>query len=389
MELRRIIKIWILAIMIVAAFSCMITAFADDSESVNGFWVLSDECPEEYYEYIIEHFDGFIYAIEPGDYTCRDNYSLGSPFNIGADKSTFYFPVLNNGEIKYLIWVYPDVYNNSLAGAISKEMVKGLKEIQYRTSITEPLYITSSGNKLLGFLGRSEPIELLDLYGATEKQESFTNTTNDYCGEKLTVNILSDILPVPSHITGEMIDAYYVEQDIINSTRELPTYYYLDTEITEHQTSLPWCAAYATAMIVRYRLNDSTTALNVMQHFYSNPGPGNTIGEYAVCQYGAYRGLNPVYTAFTMLKPVLQHQIALLQPVYLRMSVASGGYHAIVLRGYSQSGSYLSVWNPWDASSYTGFYYGLTYQPIGHTSAYAMTYVETVYNWMTYPEYPE
>ena len=104
MELRRIIKIWILAIMIVAAFSCMITAFADDSESVNGFWVLSDECPEEYYEYIIEHFDGFIYAIEPGDYTCRDNYSLGSPFNIGADKSTFYFPVLNNGEIKYLIW---------------------------------------------------------------------------------------------------------------------------------------------------------------------------------------------------------------------------------------------------------------------------------------------
>ena len=155
----------------------------------------------------------------------------------------------------------------------------------------------------------------------------------------------------------------------------------LSVSITEtQQNGYNWCAAYVTALIVRYKTGSPISAYNVMNYHYTNPQPSYSLGMNGVAEYGYYWGLDPIVYYGTLTKGSLVGQIVDDMPVYLGMDdTSSSASHAIALVGYSSYGDYMQIWNPW--YTFKEWYtFGSTYTPINHTS-YHYVYSATIFNW--------
>jgi len=133
----------------------------------------------------------------------------------------------------------------------------------------------------------------------------------------------------------------------------------LNVRIIESQTLSPWCAAYASAMIIRYLHNNhaAPTAFSLVRS--ANPGQPNHVLESLsfpdndVRNAFTSRGwsFSQQNRAFSLSE--VQSQIRRGNPIYISThnTAPRGGRHAFVLRGYitlSNSAALYSMWNPWE-----------------------------------------
>lgn len=374
MKTSRLKKICSVILVLALLIASMVPVYADSTSSL---LVLSDECPEGYYNYVSKEIKGILTvldSVKPDDW-----FSVGTPFNWGECGDIFYFPILKNGELVYLYRVYPEI-DGSFSGILSEYFVAEMSRFINATSKEKPLFINCEGTQISAYLGYSDKINLTSVPEAiAEKGKPIKEM--DLSSKKV-VDILSESFPAENRIFGK--DIINSKNSSINHPKSIPSSKSLSVSITETQGSNNWCAAYVTALIVRFKKGYNVTAFNVMNYHYSNPQPSDSLGMYGVAEYGQYWGMNPAVYHNTLSKAALVWQIANDMPVYFGMdNTSTSGSHAIALVGYSSSGDYMQIWNPW--YTFKEWYtFGSTYTPTNNTS-YHYVYSATIYNWQEDP----
>lgn len=135
----------------------------------------------------------------------------------------------------------------------------------------------------------------------------------------------------------------------------------ISLKIREIQRGKPWCAAYASSVIINTKNgNTNTTALSIMRHFYPEGNIshldnfGLTISQ--VNRYGRYRGFKTNVSGTLSMNQV-RGQISNYSPIFIKGDRYSGkkvvGSHAFVISGYDLGGNKIYAWNPW--GSYVWF----------------------------------
>lgn len=351
-----------------------------------GLYIISKKCSQGYIAYAENKIHDFICGSDLEEQYKDKKIYLGTPFSfINENADIFYFPIICNEEIIYMLRVFP-VGDDRYEGILGKTFVDDLNEIKKYASNKTPMAISMESNMVVAYVGKerkvlieyptyfcdnSKPVTDSYLIKIINKREYEYDTVNIY--EKST------------QIT-------FVEEDFRlqyeSNDRGIltPNYKYLSTPIIETQGNDSWCTAYSTAWIIRYiftALSDNTSAYDVMCSQYTNPTSSDSLYDTDAVTYGYMRGLNPVHVSYTLSDTTLINQIVALRPVFLNMqrfdNSGNDYYHAIVLRGYSSTYSTWSVWNPW-YSYYDTFSMGGNYVPAGATTI-TYYYYHTVYNW--------
>ena len=98
MKTSRLKKICSVILVLALLIASMVPVYADSTSSI---LVLSDECPEGYYNYVSKEIKGILTvldSVKPDDW-----FSVGTPFNWGECGDIFYFPILKNGEPQKMV----------------------------------------------------------------------------------------------------------------------------------------------------------------------------------------------------------------------------------------------------------------------------------------------
>lgn len=382
--MKKLLYLVLSLIMLAGTFLTPFTAYAVESSEETALYVVTKKCPDGYIEYANSNIQDFILSVDPLELQTSKNISIGTPFSFAnPDSDVFYFPIIMNGEIIYMLRVFQKE-SGEYDGVLGKSYVSDLNEALKKTSNNQPLVLMMEGDSVVTYIGEDRSVIF-----------EYPDGTID-CRSNVPVADFSKVF-YSKNAEYEVVDAIKknnridmsVFEDLFASRNELresgtPSYKYLSTTITETQGSNSWCAAYATAWIIRYVKgnNDNTAALDVMNYHFSNPTSSDSIGEAEVVEYANYRSIYPTHIKSTLSNSSLIAQIVASKPVYLRMYRTVGSekkYHAIVLRGYSNNTSKWSVWNPW-YNYYDSFSMGGTYIPAEHQSR-EYTYCHTIYNW--------
>lgn len=370
--------------MIFAIALTPLNAYAVEASEENALYVVTKKCPDAYINYANSNIRDFILSIDPSELPAVEKISVGTPFSFAnPDSDVFYFPIIINGEIIYMLRVF-QTKSGEYDGVLGKSFVADLNKILKCTSKNQPLVLMMEGDSVVTYIGKERNVIFEYPKGSID---CVTNVqVADFKKVLYSKNEEYEVVDAIKEI-GRMDIS--MAEDLFTSNNALresgtPPYKYLSTNITETQGSNSWCAAYATAWIIRYVKgnNDNTTAQNVMNYHFSNPTFSDSIGEAKVVQYANYRSIYPTHITSTLSNSSLIAQIVASKPVYLRMYRTVGSekkYHAVVLRGYSNNTSKWSVWNPW-YDYYDSFSMGGTYIPAEHQSR-EYTYYHTIYNW--------
>lgn len=314
---------------------------------------------------------------------------LGSPFCFfNSDSDIFYFPVLRGNKIVYLLRVYP-LSSGGYSCVLSEMLTQELEELAWRTSETQPLKLVMEQNVIAAYIGSERyvlfayPKEGLFYSAADDPQDEFSSYTNTRAVNiKATLGELSFTIPVESLL---QLRAHSIADELEESTVKAK---YLSTTITETQDTLPWCAAYATAMIVRYLIGNGDNTRDIMSYYYGFPNETHSLSWDDLSFYARFRGISVTLFNDTISNSKLMTEIDSNRPVYLSMvqsAINEDGeveklYHAVVLRGYDSAARVWSIWNPW-YNFYDSFDMDGTYVPAMHKTV-EYTYARTIYEWI-------
>ena len=356
----------------------------DADSSTSGLYISTQSCPDGYVEYANANIQRYLLSVNPAELPSEGVITVGNPFcfsNAGSD--IFYFPVICNDEIIYMLRVFPKEAGG-YGGVLGKSFVSELNALAETTSYSTPLSMMMEQDSVVAYVGS----EKYTIY--TYPDRSMDDGNNDISPTSIAAYQVVDVKEENSSI-----DCTVNVESLLSSTfstspmqtmdsRFIPTGKFLATSITETQGSESWCAAYATAMIIRCinGKSDSTSAYDVMEYHFSDPSSSDSIGEAEVVQYANSRSIYPTHITSTLSDTSLINEIVNSRPVYLRMYRVSGSdkiYHAVVLRGYDSGTRTWSIWNPW-YDFYDYFDMGGTYVPAEH-SYREYIYCHTIYNW--------
>lgn len=390
--MKKLLSIVLSLVMIAGMFSFSTPAYAldVDKSSATDLYIATKSCPNEYIEYAKANIQDFIMSVDPSTLPDGKMISVGSPFCFAnSDSDIFYFPVLFDNEITYMLRVFPKSAGG-YGGVLGKSFVKELNSLASKTTPSAPLFIMMEGDCVVSYISGKRYVILEYPDGSVNcdtamSVQSLAKSLSEKDSQFEIVNAFAKDASVNYAKSVNLIKSLFLaSSETATRDSNIPAYKYLSTSITETQGGESWCAAYATAMIVRFVKgnNDDTEAVDVMNYHFDNPSASDAIGEAEVVEYANSRSLRPTHVKYTLSDSSLMSEVASESPVYLRMYRVSGTdkiYHAVVLRGYSTYTDKWSIWNPW-YDEYDSFDMGGTYVPAEHSSR-EYTYCHTIYNW--------
>lgn len=345
------------------------TAFAAE-DSNKGFYIMSEECPDEAIVYAQNNLYLYIHDLPAQDERYADmdvsKIVLGTPFTIQKEnpdgKDIFYFPVMYESAIKFTIRVYKDA-DGSYTGIFSEYLASELEDVSDIASVSDPLILSmNNGNVMITVAGNTS-IFIASPIGneVLEKPVSYSNSN-------------SSIVNVKEAITYEVVPI-----DNIRATNSK----YLSLDLAENQESQQWCSAFAGSAIIRYRTSNKVYAKDIMSYYYPNSSnlANETITHDQLISYAKLKGCSPTKTSSTLEQSTIVSQIDNSKPVYLSCD-GTGSYkkanHALVLRGYDISAGMYSVWNPW-YKSYDKMPISTKEYTVDESSSFK--WVSTIYGW--------
>lgn len=143
------------------------------------------------------------------------------------------------------------------------------------------------------------------------------------------------------------------------TARTTPSYKFLQIGWDETQGDLPWCMAYVTASIMRYKTGDninSISARSVMEWAYPDLSTSKleqtALSTSKAGDYANTHNVNPTYTSSRRTYSQVASDIKADNPLAFICDDEMTGKkksHAFVCRGYDDNGgnSFYSIWNPW------------------------------------------
>lgn len=322
----------------------LITVPTKASESNTLF--IHSEVSSEYDTYAYQNLDKYIQSISSTEGIDVSMASLGQGFRIYNteinNSPLYYYPISIVDEITFIFKVYRDV-DNALTGSITRNEANEINELKNITSENAPATFIASNDNIVA---------------RVEKKETIISTT-----------------PISGEIEIESINKWenVASSDPIfnalmpQSFARTRTYFKqinLKIDYQEKQGSLPWCAAYATANILRFiKGNPSIYASTIMNHF--GLGSSSSLSHARIKEYAQYQGVSASnYITGKPSQLTVESYLTTRRPIYASMQVGNSG-HALVVHGCSVNS--LTVRNPWYQYSETYNYDTNTYVTGGST----------------------
>lgn len=340
---RKILVLVLSAIMTLGIGS---TVFASEGEnntintnssmSQNELHLSTSVVPEAVIDYAINNVYNYLIARSDVDTLDLNSISMGSPFTMTKENSTddnlYYFPIFLNDTIAYTFRVYMSE-NSEYVGILSPYMAKELNSYINRTDIMNPLSIYIDNGFIMAV--QSGLVEIL------EEDHLNREPINIVPANTLQANTVIDILePI---------------QFVITPTTRASASHNLTLDMKEKQGSKPWCAAYASSSILRYKgAGSSVTAEAMMKATFPNSSnlDNESISRSQIVTYAKGKGYkNTTESSSTLTNTAVVSEIYTNStPIYAGCA-GKGDYvkqrHALVICGYNNTSSTYTVWNPW------------------------------------------
>jgi len=323
----------------------------DHNVSTHGLVVYSQEISFGAWEYAIENFDRFLQAsIINEAFSVGNETSLGTPIALpGGSVQAYYFPIISDDVIVGTFRIFVDdgqsegrsytVYTGIMSSYLSSDL-NGLLRRRGASSSAVLLYY-DNGNLMVQIDGMVEVLT----YDPLGLQPTWDEPVVGRA-ELTAVPIMEITINSESH-----------EYQMI---MPLSSILLLDVRIIETQGQVPWCAAFATSMMIRFIGNtpNQPTAITLMREAYAgisgvSDAVLRTLSFTNAHMRDAFtsRGWRFVEVSRVLALPEAQLQLRRGNPVYMgtQYTGKSGGRHAFVLRGYISGGPTVlySIWNPW------------------------------------------
>ncbi len=334
---KRIIAL-ILSVIMTINFG--IIAFAEDTDDVSkGIYLLSEEVPTA----AINHVQSSLKKLL-GDYLAVSEVTVSEPFKLfRAQNNLYYFVVYADGKMvgTYRVFETEDGYS----GVFSEDtqILNGLMQLSNFTTANNPAKIVSGDHHDMYAVVNNDVYTIVeDPFGNSTDAQTLLTQPASYAA-----NYIVDI--------SNTIDVDFSNQ----SVRTTPAQAYIQLDLLETQTNLPWCLAYCTASILRYKTGHALAAINVnilMRFAY----PGKSDSELATLDfpidsaiaYANRYGIYPKYVTHRRAYSAVASDIFAGDPVmfiFNNFDPEKPSRHAMVCRGYydNNGDSYYSVWNPW------------------------------------------
>ena len=291
--MKNLLKKFLTFILILStlSFSCsnVIAATTDLSENSSGFYIASSDVPNNYIQFVTAILPTMLNnriindnSLDPQVSTSLNDYYVGTPFQMKKEDNSvmeaYYFPIICDNNIIYIFMSYPST--NPRTG--SYEALYGCTG--YLTNA-----LASELNILKTEISTSEesPIEiqrnLEDVnYKINGKNEQLVNSVSgkeSISDKEVTTETVNDIAQLPSLRTRNIekptniMEPVLALSDIINSgasTRAPGWNFFNGIDISETQSTLPWCGAYCATAIIRSQTNHRVYAGNLMAVCYPN-----------------------------------------------------------------------------------------------------------------------
>lgn len=350
-----------------------IIAFAEDTEDVSkGTYLLSEEVPVA----AINHVQSSLRKLL-GDILAVSEVTVSEPFKVfRAQNNLYYFVVYADGKMvgTYRVFETEDGYS----GVFSEDtqILNGLMQLSNFTTANNPAKIVSGDHHDMYAIVNN------DIYTIVE--DPFGDSTD-----------FQTLLTQPaSYAANSVVDiSNTIEVDFSNqSVRTTPAQAYIQLDLLETQTTLPWCTAYSTASILRYKTGHALAAINVnilMRFAY----PGKSDSELATLTFSvdnaiayAHRyGIYPTYVLHRRAYSAIASDIFAGNPVMFvfdNLSTGKSLTHVMVCRGYydNHGDSYYSVWNPWN-TYYERIYTSDNIYYISSSGEARYKWAATAYGW--------
>lgn len=371
-------KILSLILSIVMLMSLSVVAFAAEEDSKfptakdsSAIYISCYNCPPQYVSFASEKIGAFL---ESSEFSGLTSCYLGNPFTFAnINSNVYYFPVFHSGIVICILRVYSNEQGD-IFGVLSKGFSDELNSISASTSADDPLYIYLDGEDII-FKTCSIEEKVLSCYDNqnTDNLLSVENASQRIiteCSVETSHRISNSPVPFRSSIGNRYLNIFE------------PTGFPLET-----QGQNSWCAAYASAAILRYKGVSGLYAENILEYFYgSNPSSQSTLSDDQIYSYATALGFYTVKTNSTLTSTQLCNEIDNDRPVYIvsrRPNNTPGEedhlYHALVLCGYNDITATFRIWNPWYTcyETVSSLYNYVPYR----AQAYHYEYVRTIYHW--------
>lgn len=255
----------------------------------------------------------------------------------------------------------------------NQEIINNLEEISSLTSENSPATIMAGEyDDLYALIGSNLYTIQSDPAGnVTSEQRQFVNGLNN---TSITIDASTEI-PLNKSL----------------STRSSPSYKFLQIGWDETQGSEPWCMAYVTASIMRYKTNssvDTISARSVMEWAYPDLSYSElcetALSTSKADDFANTYNIDPVYTASTRSYSQIVSEIKADNPVAFicdNLNTGAKKSHAFVCRGYNDNNgnSFYSIWNPWYDEFERIYTSDNTYVNAAGTAKYKWS--ATMYSW--------
>ncbi len=343
--LKKLVSL-VLTIVMLLSVGTTALAFQDenfsDMNNGNNLYISTGTVPQAVIDYAIENVAAYLIGYSSIDNFQLDDIKMGQPFTIVKEKSTdedvYYFPIFLNNMIIYTFRVYLNE-NQQYTGILSPYLAQELNSYKNHTSITEPLVLLMDNMNLLGI--QNDLVQILEKNHFNKNINKYTFTNIDF-----SLNDVVDITETIEFLVKPEIQTLS-SQASINSR-------FLKLDMKETQGNEPWCAAYATASILRYKgAGEKITAEYIMREVY--PDSKNlrekSLNREQIVTYAKRKGYEKTKeVSIAINNDMVVSEIENDTPIYLACQ-GQGSYknfrHALVLCGYNNMNNTYTVWNPW------------------------------------------
>lgn len=350
-------------------------AFAQESKGIQdleGFYIATEEIPEE----AILHVQNFIGGML-NDLAIGGSLTVGMPFKLsGTSHDLYYFIVYSDDKIVGVYRVYETEVPSEYTGIFGEDtdIIDGLESIRQLTSFDKPARIAAGNHDdIYAFIGS-------DIYPILEDFEGNKTDTNHLWNE------LSARLDDPVVDVSQGIEFRIPIMSRSSSSK------FLQIGWAETQGSLPWCMAYTTASVVRFKTGKSLSSVNarkVMEASYPNLSKANlekqALSTSKAEAYGKTHKLSPKYTTsrrtYAQIKTEIDKHDSPVIFIMDNLNTGAKRSHAFVARGYNDNNgkSFYSVWNPWYTKFERVYTSDNTYVNASGSARYKWS--ATMYNW--------
>lgn len=370
---KKLIAMLLSMVMVVGIISTPVFASTANSaeQPLDGIYVVSVEVPQQALEHVQGSIGGMI-----KDLFDLNAVTVGTPFKLsGAYYDLYYFIIFSDDEIVGTYRVYET--DNGYTGIFSEnaELIKGLQELKGLTSPDNPAKIMAgSYDDVYALIGSDVHTILEDPAGNVTDEQSLLAQQRAF-----TVESVVDISEGIKLTTPEV------------SVNTSPTYKFLQIGWAETQGSLPWCMAYVTASIMRYKTGEALSTISarkVMKWAYPDLTTveleDTALSTAKADDYANTYDIDPTYTASRRTYAQVASDIKADNPVAFicdNVNTGTKKSHAFVCRGYNDNvgNSFYSIWNPWYTEFERIYTSDNTYVNSAGTAKYLWS--ATMYGW--------